>query len=386
MPPPTSLTRWALGAALGAAVAVAAAWVGSGGGIFSPGALHAGRAGGAPVGGVASHAELSGSCAACHAPPVGDERMADRCLFCHTAVRAELGDTSALHGILPDAERCLACHVEHRGARGVLTEFAGEGFAHERLGFSLAAHRETVEGRPFNCSGCHAGESFRFEEARCVSCHTEYQPTFVARHVQAWGDGCRACHDGVDRFSGFRHDTLVFRLTGSHTRVECVQCHAPVRTLAAFAEAPETCVGCHRDDDAHGGRFGADCAGCHGTTAWEDADFAHTFPLDHGGEGAIPCVTCHTQASTARPRGGSAGGPDVSAFRAYTCYGCHVHAPARIREEHLDEGIRDFRSCVSCHATGTKDEAEDRGGDRDRGRDDGRGRGRGRSGRGGGEA
>lgn len=383
MPASSSLTRWSLGAALVAAVAVGVAWAVSGGGIFSPGALHAGRDGGASMGGVVSHAELSGDCASCHAPPVGDARMADRCLFCHVEVRAELGDSTKLHGILPNAGECLGCHVEHRGPRAVLTEFSGEGFPHERLGFALAAHQETAGGREFTCSDCHGGDSFRFAQSTCATCHADYQAAFVARHVREWGEGCMACHDGVDRFSGFRHDSLAFRLTGSHPEVNCVQCHAPVRELAAFANAPETCVGCHRPDDPHRGSYGPDCAACHTTERWDDATFRHTFPLDHGGEGAVACLTCH-QDMAARPSDGR-GGAGTPSFRTYTCYGCHVHAPAIIREEHLDEGIRDFRDCVSCHATGQEREGDrGRGGrdDRrdDRGRDDDR-RGRGRGGR-----
>ena len=267
----SSLTRWALGAAAVTAVAVLAAWMFTGGAMLSPGRLHAGG-GGVALGGVASHAELSGQCSACHAPPVGEERMADRCLGCHVEVRAELNDTTRLHGILPDAGRCVQCHVEHRGPRAVLTQFSGEGFAHERLGFSLAAHRRTAEGQPFTCSTCHAQEGFQFEEQGCASCHAQYQEAFVTAHVEDWGASCTACHDGRDRFTGFRHDTLAFRLTGRHVQQQCTACHAPVRAFAAFADAPTGCVGCHQDDDEHRGRMGPSCGTCHNTSDWEDAD------------------------------------------------------------------------------------------------------------------
>lgn len=362
---PTNFTRWALSAAAVTAVAALAAWAATGGGIFSPGRLHAGRGGGETIGGVASHAELSRQCARCHAPPLAGG-MADRCLACHVEVRAELADTTRLHGILPDGEQCLQCHVEHRGPTAVLTDFSGEGFAHERLGFSLAAHRETTEGGPFVCSSCHVEESFRFAEATCAQCHAEYQADFVRAHVADWGRACVACHDGVDRFSAFRHDTVAFRLTGRHVPVPCASCHTPVRSLAAFSEAPETCIGCHRPDDPHRGRYGTDCAACHNTGDWNDAEFDHTFPLDHGGQGVIECRACHTQ---------------MPSFRTYTCYSCHDRQ--EMVAEHLDEGIPDIRNCVSCHPTGREREADAfRRRDDDRGGDDGRGRGRGRGGRG----
>ncbi|HEX5725593.1 MAG TPA: cytochrome c3 family protein, partial [Longimicrobiaceae bacterium] len=236
------------------------------------GALHAGGDSAGALGGVASHAELARQCGACHAPPLGGGTMAARCLACHTAVRAELADTTALHGVLPDAERCLFCHTEHQGPQALLTDFSGEGFDHARLGFSLAAHRATADGRPFACADCHGGGTFRFRAERCESCHRDYQAAFVAEHVREWGNACQDCHEGTDRFSAFRHDTTAFRLTGRHLRAECGACHGTVRAFAAFARAPSTCYGCHRDDDEHRGRLGTQCGECHNTVDWEDAE------------------------------------------------------------------------------------------------------------------
>ena len=99
----------------------------------------------------------------------------------------------------------------------------------------------------------------------------------------------------MDRFSDFSHDSVRFPLTGRHVPVSCTGCHTPVRALTAFADAPETCVGCHRPDDSHRGEYGTDCAACHNTGDWNDADFDHTFPLDHGGQGVIECRTCHVE-------------------------------------------------------------------------------------------
>lgn len=35
-------------------------------------------------------------------------------------------------------------------------------------------------------------------------------------------------------------------------------------------------------------------------------------------------------------------------YRRYTCYGCHEHSPESIRRRHIEEGIRDFKTCVDC--------------------------------------
>jgi hypothetical protein len=56
-------------------------------------------------------------------------------------------------------------------------------------------------------------------------------------------------------------------------------------------------------------------------------------------------------------------------YKKYTCYGCHEHTPAKIRAEHEEEGIRDFRDCVRCHRS-AQEEPRERG--REGGREGGR--------------
>lgn len=36
-------------------------------------------------------------------------------------------------------------------------------------------------------------------------------------------------------------------------------------------------------------------------------------------------------------------------YSLYTCYGCHEHSQAKIRAEHVEEGIQNFENCVECH-------------------------------------
>jgi hypothetical protein len=93
----------------------------AGGGLFSPGPLNEEHPRGKPLGGVSSHADLAGNCAACHTSPLSSARMADRCLDCHTSVREELAHKTALHGKLSADLSCQACHTEHRGPHAALT-------------------------------------------------------------------------------------------------------------------------------------------------------------------------------------------------------------------------------------------------------------------------
>lgn len=350
--PAGPFSRLSLAAAALALAAVAAAWMVRGGTMFSPGALHAGGETAAVLGGVPSHAALGRRCGACHVPPWSRETMDRRCLACHADIQADLRDAASLHGKLAAPEACRACHTEHRGPRANLTRFGKNGPAHDQFGFSLAAHRRTAAGQRFACGDCHAATTYRFEPERCASCHREYQPALIGRHVADWGSDCLACHDGRDRFSRgvFDHDRLRFRLTGAHRETACVACHAGARSLAGFETAPVDCLGCHRKDDEHRGEFGNDCGACHTTQTWKGARFEHSFPLDHGGRGRIACQTCHQ---------------DRTNYKLYTCYGCHEHRPARVRAEHAEEGIRDLDNCARCHPTGREEEAEREGEEHD---------------------
>lgn len=348
---PTAPTRFGGIAALVTLVAVVAAWGLSGGAIFSPGPLHAGDSTPRLLGGVESHAGLARRCGACHAPPGSDADMSARCVACHRDVGREVAtrDTASVHGTLATTDRCQVCHGEHLGAAGEITSVKGFGEAHGRLGFTLDAHRRTSTGAPFACADCHDGRTFAFDDARCESCHREYQPRFVTTHVAAWGSDCRACHDGADRFSraAFAHDTTTFALDGAHARVSCDACHARTRTLAGFREAPVTCIGCHEKDDTHRGEMGNDCGSCHGTTRWDDATFAHdAFPLDHGGEGRIPCRTCHE---------------DSANYKSYNCYNCHEHSRDRVARQHRGEVRRtNLDDCLACHRGGREHGGDER--------------------------
>jgi hypothetical protein len=387
-----------------------------GGRMFSPGPLHA-EASGAEIGGVASHADTGGDCAACHTSPWDPASMAERCLDCHTAIAADLADSTTLHGAL-QAQRadmdCRQCHTEHRGPAANLTFVAMDTFPHDAVGYSLAAHALRADGSPFDCQDCHTESLARFDVLTCDDCHRQDDPAFMQMHVADFGTDCLACHDGLDSYARdtFDHSRLAFPLTGRHVEVSCGGCHAGARAAADLQATPTDCAACHLEDDAHDGQFGLDCAACHVTTDWRDATFDHSltaFPLTgrhetvecaqchtdrvfagtptdcvachddpafHAGAFGVACTDCHTTAAWQPARFDLAhtfpfdhGDEGVNTCRtchvvqvqSYTCYECHE--PAEIAEEHLDEEITDFEDCVGCHPTGREDEAEGREGD-----------------------
>lgn len=345
-------------------ILVAGAGVVGGGAMFSPGALSARGDGDEVLGGVRSHAELAGNCAACHVDPWSSQMMATRCLDCHADVRAQLDNPQSLHSAMPDVMQCRGCHVEHRGAQASLTQVTLIDFPHERTGFALTAHSRQANGEPFQCGDCHGEDYTSFDAARCETCHREYQPDFVSAHLADFGSDCLACHDGVDRFTDFDHNRLRFTLVGEHGELACRECHVNARTREALQAAQTDCAACHREDDEHNGQFGADCGLCHTSTSWEDATFDHNraaFKLE-GRHQTVECEQCHVN--------------NVFAGTPQTCVSCHqaddkhngqygadcaqCHKPSSWTDATFDHNLSVFPltgahvnvACAQCHVNG----------------------------------
>ncbi len=268
-----------------------------GGAIFSPGELNA-QAGQA-YGGVSSHAEIGGQCAACHAAPWDADSMADRCIVCHTNVGAEQNDSTSLHGAIlinAPASLCADCHLEHGGPTAALTRVEGVGFPHEVLGYSLNGHQLKVTREPFACEDCHTQGIQSFAQSECTDCHRDLDPAFTQAHLLSWGSDCLACHDGVDTYNNhFDHGSVPFALTGLHVNVNCYSCHLDARSLVDLRNTPQTCADCHFSDDPHAGRFGNDCSACHSNEGWTPAKFDHNlaaFKLE-GEHAQTACESCH---------------------------------------------------------------------------------------------
>jgi hypothetical protein len=269
-----------------------------GGRLFSPGPLNA-QAGVVARGGVRSHADLGERCSACHVAPWSQETMSDRCLICHTEIADQLGDPSRLHNALL-AEGlslvCYTCHTEHRGVAASLTVIAPDLFPHQATGYSLRGHRQMARGEPVTCADCHGEDITRFDLAVCANCHQDLDTPYLLDHIKAFGTGCLACHDGLDTYGeGFDHDQLAFPLLGKHAALPCAACHLGGRTVADLQATSSDCVACHREDDAHAGRLGTDCAQCHTPADWAQATIDHNltaFPLS-GKHQEIDCHACH---------------------------------------------------------------------------------------------
>ncbi len=248
------------------------------------------------------------------------------CKLCHTSARTQADFKIA-------DSTCVACHQKddvHKGSFGpdcvachTPSGWDQVTFDHNKTAFPLTgAHIKTA------CVDCHSNHVYKGTPTTCVDCHAEPQ-----EHLGQYGTDCAACHTTNDwkEVTAFDHSKTAFPLTGAHIKTTCVKCHAN----NVYKGTPTTCVGCHADPQVHLGQFGTDCAACHVTSSWKNVIFKHTFPLNHGGKGQIPCVTCHTNVGSQQ-------------FKTYTCYKCH--SQSGVAAEH--RGMGDYSNCMRCHADG----------------------------------
>ena len=180
-----------------------------------------------------------------------------------------------------------------------------------------------------DCFACHSAWRGASSQ-RCAACHVTAEVGLkttqgvsipgrtvkVSFHQELIEQDCMACHSDHQgpkltkrSRKPFSHGLLKVSVRGS-----CSSCHA----------APKDTM--HRD-------VKVECSTCHESRVWKPATFEHStfFVLDRDHQ--APCETCHKN----------------NDFSRYTCYGCHEHSEAKVRQEHLKEGIRNFQNCVACH-------------------------------------
>jgi hypothetical protein len=327
------LTLPGLLAALLTVVVVAVVGLLRGGVLFSPGTLNAQS--GALLGNVTSHAKLAGRCTACHAYFWQASTMADRCVLCHTDVADQLKDPSTLHGDQLKKKpgmTCRLCHPDHRGPNAPLTDMSKVDISHDAFGYALTAHQHQTDGSPFACNTCHVKGFTTFDQTVCSACHQQIKADFMSSHLQAYGENCLACHDGIDTHGhNFDHSKVGFQLTGKHSALDCAACHSGARSISDLKATPQDCYACHTKDDAHKGQLGTGCGTCHTTNGWLPATFDHSkskFPLT-GAHATLDCTKCHLN--------------NIFTTLATDCYSCHAKDDAHKGQFGTD--------CSLCHST-----------------------------------
>lgn len=192
-----------------------------------------------------------------------------------------------------------------------------------------------------DCRQCHDRADRSRQRALCLDCHDEIAADVTSKagfHGRAAAAAqCGACHSehrgrkaDIIGFSAeaFDHARTDFALRGGHAAAPCAGCHRPGRK---HREAPRGCVDCHRDDDAHGGKLGQDCAQCHGVENFRATKFDHArtrFPLQNA-HAAAACAACHRDPSFQGVPG--------------RCVDCHA-------QDDVHRGSRG-PACGDCHGT-----------------------------------
>jgi len=201
-----------------------------------------------------------------------------------------------------------------------------------------------------NCGKCHQSGK-QVVDSLCLDCHKDLERRLDAGtglHGREYkGKACETCHvehigrkTKLIRWPGGSQDKLDHDLTGwklkdAHVGPKCVDCHKQKQPSGktSFLGAKTKCAGCHKDP--HDGRFGFDCAGCHGEKKWETVDldkFDHKrtrYPLT-GKHAAVDCEKCH--GTPAKWKG----------IEFDTCDRCH-------QDPH--KGKLEPTPCAECHDT-----------------------------------
>lgn len=186
----------------------------------------------------------------------------------------------------------------------------------------FACHTPFIGSRPSKCIACHEVDYIGITTTKGLPIEAEEKN--VAFHQQLIEEDCVACHSdhkGVQAFrpiGQFSHQLIKPKLIE-----ECNSCHA-------------------NPGDALHQKIIGNCSSCHAEEHWTPATFDHAEYFRFDRHHRTECDTCHIN----------------SDYNRYTCYGCHEHSRSKIREEHVEEGIRDYEVCVDCHRSGDEHDAE----------------------------
>ena len=260
----------------------------------------------------AHHGQFGTACAQCHntaawKPASFDHNLSSfkltgahggvACLSCH--------QNGKFKGTPSDCYSCHAGKDAHHGQFGTncaqchsTSAWKPATFDHNLSSFKLTGAHTNV-----SCNTCHSNGVFKGTPSQCGVCHAADDA-----HGGRFGAFCGQCHTTSGwKPATFDHNLASFKLTGAHAGAACSSCHKN----GQFKGTPSDCYSCHGGQDAHNGKFGANCSQCHSTSAWKPASFNHNlsgFPLA-GRHANVACSSCH-------PGGRYAGTPSA-------CAACH---------------------------------------------------------------
>ncbi len=158
-------------------------------------------------------------------------------------------------------------------------------------------------------------------------------------HGDDFSVSCSDCHSAegwnfnIESYS-YKHDE-VYELKGSHSALDCRQCHSSL----IFKDVDNQCFQCHQD--VHQQTLGMTCDRCHGASSWLISNVTELhqhsrFPL-LGAHAYADCQQCHSSTS-----------PLVFEPLQTDCYACHqADYQQTIQPSHTEAGFS--TDCATCH-------------------------------------
>jgi hypothetical protein len=276
-----------------------------------------------------AHAIIANQCATCHN---GDyNNTPSTCIGCHLQDYNQTTEPS--HVALQFSTECTMCHSEDAWVPAT--------FDHDEAYFPI--YSGSHEGEWSNCTDCHTTPG-NFGEFTCITCHANPETNEHHDGVPGYiynSQACFACHPNGEGEGGFDHNATNFPLTGAHTTVECLNCHAN-----GFEGTPTECQACHTPDfnqttnpNHPGLGFSMDCASCHTTEpGWSPATLVnHNDYYVLSGAHAIvatQCASCHNGDYNNTPN---------------TCAGCHIQDYNQtVNPSHIT--LQFSQDCATCHS------------------------------------
>ncbi len=310
-----------------------------------------------------AHATIANECALCHN---GDyNNTPNTCVGCHLADYNNT--TEPNHTSAQFSTDCATCHNENAWQPAT--------FDHDAQYFPIYSGKH--KGEWDQCTDCHTNPA-NYSEYTCITCHMNPGTDNEHHGVSGYSynsTACLACHPNGSSDDIFDHNMTGFSLTGAHTTIQCLDCHA-----SGFAGTPTECVACHAPDFQQsqnpnhiGIGLSTDCASCHTTNpGWAPAAFPehNNYYVLAGAHASIAteCISCHQGNYNNTPN---------------TCVGCHLkdyqattspnhaaeqyptdcilcHGEAAWSPSSFDHNLTPFPltgahtsvDCASCHATG----------------------------------
>jgi hypothetical protein len=277
-----------------------------------------------------AHAVIANDCAACHNGNYNN--TPNTCFGCHAAEYNNAKNPD--HKGAQFSTDCTTCHTENAWVPAT--------FDHDAQFFPIYSGEH--EGEWNQCTDCHINPN-NYAEFSCTVCHLNPETNDHHQGIPGYNynsPSCFACHPNGSANDAFDHSLTNFPLTGAHTTVDCIQCHAN-----GYQGTPTDCDACHQTDynqaanpNHIGLNFSTDCATCHTTApGWSPATFPdhnNYYVLD-GAHAVIAndCAACHNGDYNNTPN---------------TCDGCHM--PDYNQSTNPNHVALNFSTdCVSCHTT-----------------------------------